>query len=284
MSPETPNEPSGKPTPVSPSVSPEASKADSEARKYEITVNDNRGGDAKNPFLNPVVLSAIVGGGFGLLATLLTIVTSDNQLSRMLTQGRGLAKYQVPVGTIMAYGGPIEEDRRRQLDEQGWLVCDGSLVPSGEKYEPLNRLLGRIWGPGNNSDRVGLPNLQGRFLRGIDPTLNGAIDPDNQTRTNWQGRLGPIVGSFQSDSTKRPNTNFSAINSGAHDHAITGPAAKDAAGSTDTAFAIGNNPKDERRTFPKLTVSGGIHPHTINGGGDAETRPKNAYVYYIIKY
>jgi len=254
-------------------------------RRIAITVDDKRGSGPSNPWLNPAVLSAIVGAVAGLLATLLTIMTGDNQLTRLLAQARGLTKYQVPVGTIIAYGGPIEPERRQQLDDAGWLVCDGALVPAGQKYQALASLVGHLWGPGNNSDRVSLPDLRGVFLRGVDP--EGKNDPEYAKRFSyWEpGKIvGASVGSFQLDATRQPSNAFRMTNSGEHSHSIDGPAAKDDGGRADTAFAIGNHPRNERRDFPELTVKGGAHSHVVNAGGDVETRPKNVYVNYIIKY
>lgn len=223
-------------------------------RKIEVTVEDKRGTEQKNPWLNPTVLSAFVGAVAGLLATLLTIMSGDNQLSRLLTKADSIdtrLRLAVPVGTIVAYGGPIDDKRRTELLEAGWLICDGSNLPREDRFTKLSSLLGRLWGPGNGSDAVSLPDLTGQFLRGIDSY--GKNDPNYTSRTNWNGDVvGPQVGSMQGDQFRE------------HFHGYT------IGTGTPNSLASGTG-----RYVKEQAES--------NKGGE-ETRPKNAYVYYLIKY
>lgn len=184
----------------------------------------------------------------------------------------------IPPGTIAPYGGPIDEPT---LKASGWLPCDGRLVRR-EDYRDLFHIIQTSWGEGDKVNTFNLPDLRGYFLRGVSG--DQLRDPDRDARQSIAegGNVGNRVGSVQNDSTRRPNSDFLISNSGQHSHTISGPAASDDGGSADTHFAIGDN--DAIRNFPHLTVTGGNHSHTINGGGDVETRPKNAYVYYIIKY
>lgn len=182
----------------------------------------------------------------------------------------------VPVGTIIAYGGKSPDPK------SGWLLCNGDAIPRDGSYGKLFDAIGTAWGEGNGKTTFNLPDLQGLFLRGVDGSAGR--DPDSGSRESLfkGGNSGNDIGSIQNDATKLPNKDLAISSGGEHSHSISGPAAADDGGSSDTHFAIGDG--KDRRSFPKLTVgSAGNHTHTVNGG-DAETRPKNAYVYYIIKY
>lgn len=184
----------------------------------------------------------------------------------------------VPPGTIMAYGGPIDE---LSLKAVGWLPCDGRAVRRVD-FPKLFQIIQTGWGEGDKVNTFNLPDLRGYFLRGVSD--GQTLDPDKNSRQSIKdgGNAGNRVGSVQKDSTRLPDKEFQIGSSGAHSHSITGPAAEDDGGGTDTHFAIGDS--NGPRPFPNLSVTGGNHTHTVNGGGDAETRPKNAYVFYIIKY
>ena len=54
-------------------------------------------------------------------------------------------------------------------------------------------------------------------------------------------------------------------------------------GQPDYAYAL-NGVSGSHNTGITSTHSGHTHSVEITGGGDAETRPKNVYVHYIIKY
>jgi hypothetical protein len=76
--------------------------------------------------------------------------------------------------------------------------------------------------------------------------------------------------------TARPTTAFTTSDPGNHTH--TSPAA-------DTASGTGPNHGEMTNAFSAniATSAAGAHTHTITGGGDAETRPKNIAVHYYIK-
>lgn len=67
----------------------------------------------------------------------------------------------VPVGTIVAFAGA-------EIPEN-WFLCDGAAFDS-EAYQTLFRVL----------DRPYVPDLRGRFLRGLDP--DGQVDPEGVGR------------------------------------------------------------------------------------------------------
>jgi hypothetical protein len=158
----------------------------------------------------------------------------------------------VPIGTIVAYVGP--DPTARQADH--WFPCTGPVTPNWSgtldknTYVALGNLLGETFGP-YDGDQFWLPNLQGQFLRGVDPT--NAIDPDGAQRFlqgNTQEIVGPVVGSVQGDAFQRHN----------HSEALCwgGNAATYSSGDYGCAGPMGM------------------------AGTSTETRPKNVYVYYLI--
>jgi len=157
----------------------------------------------------------------------------------------------MPVGSIIAFGGTTPPD--------GWLLCDGMPI-SRSIYNDLFLVIGTAWGAGNGTTTFNLPDLRGQFLRGID---NGAgTDPDAATRTDKTGNVvGDVVGSYQADKV------------GPHQHTVSLPYVTTDSGNRAAMMVSSNAGPDGDQ----------LHP-TSTGDGGPETRPKNAYVNYIIKY
>lgn len=178
----------------------------------------------------------------------------------------------LPPGVVSAYGGTSAPT--------GWLLCDGTAV-SRSTYSALFAIIGEAHGQGDNSTTFNLPDYRGRFLRGVDGSAG--VDPDKATRTAMAtgGNDGNNVGSIQSWATKAPNTALTVTDPG-HLHAIG------------AGFSIAGA---ENRLEISNTVAGSIQSVTNAGtsgvqsattgisisGGDAETRPVNANVHFIIK-
>ena len=180
----------------------------------------------------------------------------------------------LPVGSIVAYSGPIAT----LAAIPNWRLCNGDTVSSGD-FPVLWERIKTTWG-GTSKLAFKLPDLQGRFVRGVDG--GRGRDPDavaNAREPNGNGERN-TVGTTENDSTKLPNGGFSA-SGGSHSHdlnlqtnAVTVSAKK---GWQKNIVA---NPWVA--TSPKKTITGGEHTHTISGG-DPETRPKNAAVFWIIR-
>ena len=174
----------------------------------------------------------------------------------------------VPTGTIIAWAGDTSHV------PNGWLLCDGRLLVKGQtKYPALWNVIGTYWGNDGNNGDFNLPDLRGRFLRGQD---NGSTnDPDASSRTTLHsgGHTGDKVGSYQTDAFQ------------GHWHDIDNYTSSGNGSYISTSMAAGNQNKT---TFVEHTnctatniITDGTNgtPRTTN-----ETRPKNAYVNYIIKY
>lgn len=154
-----------------------------------------------------------------------------------------------PVGSIIAFGGTVAP--------AGWLLCDGTSFPINQ-YPDLYAVIHNNFG-GTVGATFNLPDLRGRFLRGVDGIAGN--DPDKVTRTamNTGGNTGNNVGSVQSDELKSHN----------HANAHLNPTVKVAGGTNHFS------------SFDPTQYS--YNGYTLNTGG-LETRPKNVYVNYIIKY
>ncbi|MCP4133545.1 MAG: hypothetical protein GY754_21430 [bacterium] len=149
-----------------------------------------------------------------------------------------------PAGTIAPFAGP-----EGNLPD-GWLLCHGDPVDR-DLYPALFQAIGTSWGAPNGS-QFNLPNLQGRFLRGLD--VDGTID------------LGRSVGSYQNDAFQDHTHYWSFRESDSADH------------SGDNSLAWDTQSKVPGVWYHHNTSG------SVNGRYAAETRPKNAAVNYIIKY
>lgn len=199
-------------------------------------------------------------------ATELQQTISDQQ-----RQLDSLRRTLLPVGSVIAYAGPIENLER--LTEGKWRVCNGDVL-SKALYRELYEAIGGAWGDEGGNFR--LPDLGGRFLRGVD---NGREKRDIASERNFNGvgsREG--VGSTQGDSTRLPNNAFVTDNPGDHRH--DSPSWGGAGGPYEVGAPNSNTP-DYPGGYP--TSPNGAHTHRISTGGDNETRPKNAYVYWLIR-
>ena len=129
----------------------------------------------------------------------------------------------------------------------GYLECNGEpkLITD---YPALANVLGDFWGP--SSSTFTLPDLRGYFLRGVSGTSGN--DPDVSGRIGNGG--ANAVGSKQTDAFKT------------HTHT-------ESKQTTGAGVDVGGYNWNVHQTTGETAATGGN-----------ETRPKNAYVRYIIKY
>jgi microcystin-dependent protein len=160
-----------------------------------------------------------------------------------------------PAGTVISFAGASAP--------AGYLVCDGSTVASAA-YPELYAAIGTLWG--GDATNFNLPDLRGQFLRGQD---NGAgVDPDVAGRTKIDGTtvVGDVVGSIQVDVYGSHNHSPAVQNIDHGGPTYLGSGNTAFSGSGGAAFGTGGTPFS-----------------TAHAGG-TETRPKNAYVLFMIKY
>ncbi len=172
----------------------------------------------------------------------------------------------MPVGTIIPWsGGDLT------ILGDHWKVCDGTPLDNSD-YKELSQVLGTNWGNDNPPQgKILLPNLQGVFLRGVNGVRKEPFnDPDADARLKADGskfpsgQTGNVVGSFQRDTVV------------SHDHDINDNTVKTPdnrvggfAGNGGATASINQGEKS--------------NPETSTSFGGSETRPTNAYVYFIIK-
>lgn len=144
----------------------------------------------------------------------------------------------------------------------GWVLCNGQSLTAITGSTNLITLLGS-----NNA-----PNLQGMFLRGT-----GTSPVNSQSGCALKGTQNDTF-----ESHDHPD-NISVASGGSHTHSYKDRDINENSGSGDYADGDGTGGRDSNRT----TGSGGSQSHTVNGGvlarGNAETRPVNYGVNYIIK-
>lgn len=165
---------------------------------------------------------------------------------------------QVPIGTIMAYGGDTtSSDVVDRLRQQGWLPCSGIPV-SRDEYKDLYNVIGAAFG--SKSDTTfQIPDMRGQFLRGVDQGSKRDPDAGLRQASAPNGNTGDKVGSVQEDQLKT------------HKHAVKAAHAGQTGG---------------RSTGDPLAVAGWPRNHAgkeVEATGGAETRPKNISVNWIIK-
>jgi microcystin-dependent protein len=186
--------------------------------------------------------------------------------------------YTIPIGTIVAYGGPLNDADKSKLKELGWLPCDGSLLKKKDYIDLAITVDANYGGTGGGNGSFNLPDFRGRFLRGV--TRNSANDPDAATRvaSNPGGNTGNEVGSLQYYGTGKPNSPFLTSKDGLHNHNVPhAPVDNNAYAIAGGHYGLWNG--------GHITVNAaGNHSHTVTGGYNAESRPINRYVNYIIKF
>jgi microcystin-dependent protein len=178
----------------------------------------------------------------------------------------------LPLGSIVPFAGTVEGVVADDLDERGWLPCQGQEFEINDpRTSRLFKVIRNSWG-GVDGKTFRLPDLRGRFLRGIDG--GSGRDADAAFRTNDFGKaVGAAVGSVQSDEIKR-HTHASPVQP-PHNRATTStwPDAGTVA-LPPGALAIWGS----QAAF----INEGVQNNAYTGGN--ETRPKNAYIVYLIKF
>lgn len=173
-----------------------------------------------------------------------------------------------PIGTVVAFAGEVRDTGRIVEVVPGWLLCNGAQVRSGQ-FPDLFRAIRAAHGNGSDDNvpatDFNLPDLRGLFLRGVNgPRSTPFEDPDAGTRTanHSGGNSGNLVGSVQPQQVV------------GHTHAFTERRLEAEGGSGFEGGGTSSN-----------SGQGGGFPRTVTttSSGGSETRPKNAYVHWIIR-
>ena len=217
-----------------------------------------------------LVLSVVVGGLaiHGAITACGKVSSSANDAGRMddaRADAPGPSDGGVPTGTIMAYGGltiPV-----------GWIVCDGTAV-SRTTYASLFGAIGINFGGGDGINTFNLPDLRGRFLRGVDGGAGHDPDAASRTASSSGGPSGDAVGTLQPHAFA---SHRHTLTDPGHSHMA--PTTSGIAGSTEVAVPTSQG-FDYVGAAPVSTSTTGI---TEAAAGGAETRPTNVAVQYVIK-
>jgi hypothetical protein len=196
---------------------------------------------------------------------------------------------EAPIGSVIAFAGEVNAAFEATT---GWMLCDGRLLDGNDPdFVPLFNAIRFAWGGNSDTNMFNIPDLIGRFLRGVEREQGGQRDPDGIYRDHTQdgGHRGRAVGSLQDYATAAPlNHPFVTDSGGSHDHGLNFEitATRDVNDQANTV-AYPAPPGPRPRTDPV-----GDHLHLILGGalpsprrsGDSETRPRNCYVHWIIRF
>ena len=198
------------------------------------------------------------------------ILTPNNNATQIDNGNLGAEFGGVPCGTII----PFAKDVSSTGLPTGYLLCDGSSV-SQTSFATLFTAMGGSTGGGVAfgdgttgtgsavSGNFNLPDFRGLFMRGTAHT--STADPDSGTRTAYitGGQTVDNVGSYQDFATE------------AHTHNTT----------TDGVRFIGSSQNIPNAPGPQVNNSTVSWLSSTNSGSTStETRPKNIYVDYIIRY
>lgn len=194
-----------------------------------------------------------------LILIAIAVVASSVWLTRDNTVGAQISN--VPIGSVIAWSGP------KTKIPTGWLECDGREL-NRTQFSSLFDAIGTTWG-GTATDKFKVPDLRGLFLRGVD---DGAGKDPDVTRRQPVGNGPPdSAGSLQEDGLKSHKHD---ISDPGHSHSFEG-FRTDGAGAPGQAFPRDANGFGTSKEKTNITIP--------ESGGGAETRPKNAYVYFIIR-
>jgi microcystin-dependent protein len=161
-------------------------------------------------------------------------------------------------------------------------ICDNSTLAISQ-FAKLYENLGGAWG--TDGSNVNIPDLRGRFPRGVDS--GASRDPDRASRTsaNTGGNSGDNVGSVQNDGSKN-HTHGLDSGFGMHSHTGSGDYAMRQKSTTAWTPNLqqGADSVGLASTQTNGMQLGGTTDATISLSVDStETRPQNANVYFVIR-
>lgn len=139
----------------------------------------------------------------------------------------------------------------------GYLFCNGAAV-SRATYDKLFTAIGTRYGVGNGSTTFNIPDMRGFFMRGWDHGIGR--DPDRNSRWNrGDGTTGNYIGTKQTYQHYSHNHTYTSYNNIMYVQSLGGV------------------------LWPERT-SGTSYSIDSAGSGGNETRPRNVYAQYVIKY
>jgi len=189
----------------------------------------------------------------------------------------------LPIGVVLPYAGPLANSEnnptakpsvnidqiKANLAAAGWLFCDGTTL-NATAYWQLYGVIGNAFGGDTGAGTFCVPDLRGRFIRGVSGTFDQGVirDPDIATRTASApgGNTLNLVGSLQTDAFQGHEHNYNGVSQTAIPP-VLGP------GDAPTYGIL------SEVTTSEVTQSPDGDPRVAT-----ETRPVNLYLNYIIRY
>jgi hypothetical protein len=174
---------------------------------------------------------------------------------------------EVPVGSVVAFAGEVLDTGNVVEVRPGWLLCNGAALRDSA-FPELFKAIQACHGNGMDSPTppasFNLPDYRGYFLRGVSG--NSGRDPNNSDAHRPQnhpgGNVGNRVGSVQADQV------------GSHSHAIFGRHLEAEGGHGFDGAGFDSN-SSHGSPFE--------HDYSTKASDGTETRPRNAYVFWIIR-
>jgi microcystin-dependent protein len=188
----------------------------------------------------------ITAGLYVFQGTAFASITPSIDASGLTTGQLAEERGGVPIGGIITFAGPVAQA------PVGYVLCDGATISGTGAYASLYSVIINYWG-GTDASTMAVPDFRGYFLRGV--TTDTGRDPDTASRTPQGTGTVSVVGSYQADEfDSHFHTTVGNVGSG------TGP-------------------------LGSMVATGGSFPRTMSDStGGSETRPKNMYVNFYIKY
>jgi microcystin-dependent protein len=161
-------------------------------------------------------------------------------------------------------------------------ICNNSTLAISS-FAKLYENLDGAWG--ESGANMNLPDLRGRFPRGVDGGAGNDPDIAGRTGPNTGQNIGDAVGSVQGDNSKN---HTHGLNSGFGMHSHTGTGDYAMRQKSTTAWTPNlQQGADSGGLAGTQTVGmelGGTTDSTVSQSADSsESRPKNANVYFVIR-
>jgi microcystin-dependent protein len=113
----------------------------------------------------------------------------------------------IPIASIVPYAGMERDVPDMPADLRLWAVCEGQEIETASmRYLNLLTVISARYG--HNASRFNLPDLRGRFIRGVDLNKDVNIRHDKNQRVAPPGLTADkvdVAGSTQSFATGQPN-------------------------------------------------------------------------------
>jgi microcystin-dependent protein len=157
-----------------------------------------------------------------------------------------------PPGTVILWAGTLANV------PSGWLHCDGTALTQLQ-FPDLFTAIGFNFGAEPPPGQFFLPDLRGRFIRGLDD--NAGRDPDSASRVDMQNSniVTATVGSVQQDAFQNHTHGYTLFPWGADGDGIAGG----------SYWATNSSAQTGTSSSPQAST---------------ETRPINVYLIFLIRY